>query len=584
MESWHFRLDLSGNTGIPSQYKITLKEIIKWMKVQAKGLKDLKITPDWNSRGCYTFSTVNPTTGNFLCNFSLEINWSGKTHRVPLKRVTPGRPKTKVRFLYTTEGEMEHIPNSYFDDILERAGFTLIVPTTLDTHFDSDYYNGNRWASVMRTAGHAEREHTWTGAQGHVYQWKLIYDGQPFDCRRGCQKWHDDGVCPRFEKMKERRSYEGQQKTFFVGSSLLRYCSDTKEARVDSIPGAKVGHVAQHINNDATIFQKAEVLVVHAGANMDYGAIETSKSHLEDQARELVQVVKPLVESDKKVFVVDPVAGPLVKEAPGADHWAMVRARMKRAAKEMKADWISLEHLQWNRENDIAEDGVHYSPSGTKKMMETVAARIKSSTGRNVIEGMDFTDRPYENIYRNHYKYGCYRCTRIHPRGTQCPPLSDAALNLSITGPNNNSSSNSADSFHSVNNANSGLEGSEESLKLSDGPRSPGGCTARDVLLAVTRSHLHPNHALTAPVSAAVAAAAAATSSGEGLTLQSRLSSGSPIPMDPRSRSSSQSKRGRMPSDEASGQKDPNGKRPKDSGQKPNAHQSRLSLEKNGKK
>ena len=579
METRQFQLELSGNAGVPSQCKITLKDIIKWMKIQAKNLKDVEITDHFH-RGAFTFSTENAASARFLASFKLEMKWNSKTYRLPLKEVTPDRPRTRIMFLGTNVGEMRRLPHTYFDDILEKEGFNLLVPTKWDDHFDSPFRNGRRFALGMRATGHVEREHVWYGEEGHVYKWKLIYDGQPHECRRGCHKRHEDGICPKFQQEKERRSFEGQQKVFVVGSSLLRHCSDTKDVRTDSIPGAKVGHIAHHINNDGTIFEKAETLVIHAGANMDYGAAETTKPLLEEQARELVQVVKPMAETGKKVFVVDPVAGPLVKEAPGGDHWAMVRSRMKKAAKEMNAEWVSLENLNWIPEEDIAEDGHHYSAKGTKKMMEAVAQRVQSCTGNNIIADMDFPEQQYEKIYRKHWKYGCYRCTKIHPRGP-CPPPPEELLNTSIPGPTN-SSSNSVDSFHSIGNATRGQEDSEESLGLSNGP-SPGG-TPID-MVAVTRSQLQPtNNALTAPVSAAVAAAAAATLGGEGLSLQYRGSATSPFPSDPRNRSSS-AKRGRVSSDEISGNKDAGGKRPKDhGGPKGNGHQSRLSLDKNVKK
>ena len=580
MQTREFKLELSGHAGIPSQCRISLRDLIKAMKIQAKHLRDVDITDHYH-RGCFAFSTVNSISAQFLASFKLEINWRSKTYRIPLKEVSPDRPKSRVMILGTNVGEMRHLPHTFFDDIMEKEGFQLDIPTKWDTHFDSPFGNGRRFASGIRAANHVQREHVWYGKEGHVYKWKLIYDGQPHECRRGCFMWHEDGLCPKFQQEKERRGFDGQQKVFVVGSSLLRHCSDTKDVRTDSIPGAKVGHIAHHINNDPTIFEKADTLVIHAGANMDYGSVETSKPHLEEQTRELVQVVKPMAETGKKVFLVDPVAGPLVKEAPGGDHWAMVRSRMKRAAKEMKADWVSLEHLNWIPEEDVAEDGHHYSAKGTKKMMEAVAQRVLDSTGNNIVANMEFPERQYENIYRKHWKYGCNRCTKIHARGT-CPPVSDDILNTT-TGPTN-SSSNSVDSFHSIGNAISGKEDSEESLKLSDGP-SPGGCTAKDVLLAVTRSQLQPNHnTLTAPVSAAVAAAAATMLGGEGLSSQCRISSSSPIPSDPRNRSSS-AKRGRMESEEANGSKDQGGKRPKDhGGPKGNGHNSRLSLEKHVKK
>ena len=114
------------------------------------------------------------------------------------------------------------------------------------------------------------------------------------------------------------------------------------------------------------MFRRAEVLVVCASANMDLGSVEASKPQIEEQAKELAQVLKPMVET-KKVFVVDPVAGPLVKEAPGGHHWAMVRQRMKKVAKETKATWISLDALNWKPDEDVDEDYIHLQQPAQKR-------------------------------------------------------------------------------------------------------------------------------------------------------------------------------------------------------------------------
>ena len=241
---------------------------------------------------------------------------------------------------------------------------------------------------------------------------------------------------------------------------MLRLAADSKSTRVDAIPGAKVGHIANHLNNDTAIFAQADIVAIHAGANMDLGSVEASKPQLAAQTQELVDVIKPLVEAEKSVFVVDPIAGALVKEAPGGHHWAMVRQRMKKVAKETKSHWISLQNVNWVAKEDIAEDGIHYSKSGTKKVMEKVGETVKQVTGVDVIAGMEFQDKPYEAIYRNHYKFGCYRCTRVHERGP-CPPLpeedldnsdnsSNESSNINSSSDNNNSTIRTAGNAHNI--------------------------------------------------------------------------------------------------------------------------------------
>ena len=60
----------------------------------------------------------------FKTTFKLEINWNGKCHRVPLKPAMPDKPRIWVRFWGTCRGTMALLPNSYFDEMLEAAGFS----------------------------------------------------------------------------------------------------------------------------------------------------------------------------------------------------------------------------------------------------------------------------------------------------------------------------------------------------------------------------------------------------------------------------------------------------------------------------
>ena len=161
------------------------------------------------------------------------------------------------------------VPNSYIDDMLKAAGCEIITPTERRCHFSSRLHNGQRSSRVQRGSQHLEREQEWHNEEGNVFWWRLEYVGQPFQCRRGFGIFHANGKCAAWEKKKEERSWGGQQKCFIVSSSMLRLASDTKKTRVDAIPGAKVAHIANHIHNDGDIFKQAEIVAIHAGANMD---------------------------------------------------------------------------------------------------------------------------------------------------------------------------------------------------------------------------------------------------------------------------------------------------------------------------
>ena len=256
---------------IPSQFKIGLREVCKWVSQQAKGHRDIQITNHYH-RGCFSIQTGDKKTADFLRSFKLEINWNGKCYRVGLKPSMPDKPRIWVRFWGTCRGVMAQLANSFFDEMIEAAGFNVLRPTAKRCHFGSDIFNGQRSALCQRGQSHIDREHEWIDEEGNVFKWRLEYDGQPHQCTRGCNTYHDDGKCATWERKKEQRSWGGQQKCFFVSSSMLRLAADTKTTRVNAIPGAKIGHVANHLNNDPAIFAQADIVAVCAGANMDLGS------------------------------------------------------------------------------------------------------------------------------------------------------------------------------------------------------------------------------------------------------------------------------------------------------------------------
>ena len=440
MDVYEFLLDFSGNAGIPSQHKIELKDVTRMMHQQLRQVKDVTVGRHYH-RGCFAIQTGEKKTADILKNFRLELSWHGKTYRVPM-RATSNKPEFWVQFYGTGQGRIANLPNSYFDEILEAASFTIVRGTEKRTHGVTGYYTRERSARVTRGERHAERNHEWHDHEGNVYRWRLQYQGQPFQCFRGCGIFHEDGRCKEQEEKKEKRAMAGQQKCFFASSSMLRLCSDTKTTRIDAIPGARVGHVANHVSNDGDLFRQAEVVAIHAGSNMDYGSPETSKPHLEAQAQELEKVVKPLVDAQKKVFFIDPVAGKIPDQADSSDHWKMVRKRMRKVAQKTNSTWISLNDLDWVPEEDVHTDHVHYSVSGTKKIMEKVREKIKKDSGIDVMEGMDIVEKPYSGLFNRHYKFGCYKCTRVHDHGA-CPPLPDSAVREDLDSSTNSVNSSS---------------------------------------------------------------------------------------------------------------------------------------------
>ena len=169
MQCHRFVLELSGNSGIPSQANIGQREIIKGMSQQARGHERHLLVRNHQNRGSYLVQTSKEDTAAFLKTFQLEVTWSGKTYRVPLKPALPNKPRFWVRMFGTCDGEFYSADDATFDRMLEDAGFTIVTPTSKNRHFGSQIENGMRSAQVIRGDQHIGREHVWYDSQnqGH---------------------------------------------------------------------------------------------------------------------------------------------------------------------------------------------------------------------------------------------------------------------------------------------------------------------------------------------------------------------------------------------------------------------------------
>ena len=132
----------------------------------------------------------------------------------------------------------------------------------------------------------------------------------------------------------------------------------------------------------------------------------------------------------------------------------------------MKAEWISLAGIEW-KEEDVEADEIHWTRAGTRKILNIIQARVKEATKKDYFDGMGVQAKTYGGIHGGHWKVGCYRCTRMHPKGT-CPPLPE--LDLDESSNSNNASINTSNnasiisSFHSVEGPNA--DNSEDGVSL----------------------------------------------------------------------------------------------------------------------
>jgi hypothetical protein len=422
-----FTLDFTGQSGVPSQWGITLSQVSKLFWIQSGGREGIQLTPDWR-RGVFNLLATTPDTATFLRNFSLKVPGpGGKEIVLSLHEKRKSRPGIWISVKRSCIGPMATLPGDYFDGILKEAGFDIIKGTSKTFYKGTSLYNGYRSALVERGEGHLDRDHEWRDDEGNIYKFFIEYDSQPHHCHLGCNTYHP-GDCPKKRTRREARENDGQQPIVFFSSSQLRLGEDTTKTRFDCIPGAKIGHIANHINNDPNILN-ADIVVVHAGHNMDRGNDEETDREIRLQTDELVKVVQPLAER-KRVFVLDPVVGSIPDETTAseleeeekkkANHGRTIRGAMKRASGLMGADFVSLKAMDFDPNTDIEEDKIHYSKSGTQKIFKEVERYILDKTGKNPLEGVAAQDKPYKAIKNHHYKFGCYKCTFMHARGP-CP-------------------------------------------------------------------------------------------------------------------------------------------------------------------
>ena len=414
-----FTLDFTGQSGVPSQWGITVPQVVKWFTMQSKDVPGVQLTND-RKRGVFNVTALSKDAGTFLSTFKLKAEKDGKKIEIPLKEKRKRGSAVWASINRTCDGEMTEVPNAYFDAHLQSQGATILEPTKRRKHRASNLLNGQREVLIEIGEKHLARQQLWVSDDGKEnHEWQISYRGQPFKCRN-CDEWHADGKCPRWVDRKEEGKPELKHKHLFFSTSLLRHATDTANVRFDVIPGAKIGHLANHIDNDATILPNAEVIVVMAGQNMAGDDFAQLKVAVKRQAEELVKVLRPYAETaEKAIFIVDPAVD-LTPDGPEGDEPRFLRAEMKRCADAIGAGYIPLDHLDFGSED--MDDEVHFSAKGTKRVLTAINNNIKNAVQKDVLGDFKVQDRSYSAVKAHHFKVGCYRCSFVHP-GASCLPL-----------------------------------------------------------------------------------------------------------------------------------------------------------------
>ena len=413
-------LDLSGQSGVPSQWGLTLPHVVALFGKQLNGIDGVQVVEDWRRRGTFEVTAITQEAITFLANFKLKISKEGRSFEIPLKEKSSGKKATWLSFGGTCFGKMATVPNAYFDGVLRECGVEVIKVETRRRYYRGQrVYNGQREALVELGDAHIQRQHTWTDEEGKEHGWWLTYRGQPYSCRKCDGQWHDDGNCPKWVARRRDDNNEGQQKLMVFSTSFLKHAKDTATTRYDCVPGAQIGHIGNHVDNDATILPRAEVIVIAAGQNMGGDDLAVMKEKVKAQGEVLVRSLKDYSE-EKKVYIVDPVIG-AIPEGSDADESRFLRAEMKRMATSAGGKFVPLDTL--NLDNDDMEDEIHLSESGTKRYMTAVRVFVREDIGRDVFGEIATSAKAYAGQRLRHYKVGCGKCTFLHD-GPTCPKRS----------------------------------------------------------------------------------------------------------------------------------------------------------------
>ena len=430
-----FTLDFTGLSGVPSQWNMTINKVVQHLEKQSNGIHGIQVVKDQRRRGVFIVTAQSNEAKNFLTNFQLRVEEGHRKFDIPLRETNPAK-NVWIKIHDVCRGDLNEVENKDFDKLFQELGATILVPTKRATHFKSTVLNGMREVRV-ELGDHIDRNLTWKFENGKEADFWVTYNTQPYHCRQ-CAIWHDDGNCPKREKNRNNwEKKEGQQKFLFFSSSMLRRAVDTDKARFDCIPGAKIGHIANHIDNDVSILPKAEVVVVWAGANMGGDSMTELKVTATAQSDMLAQALQPY-KDDKDIFVVDPVCG-IIPDGEEADEPRFLRAEMKRCATKAGASFIPLHQLDLEDDDFEDDDDVHLSKKGTKGVLDAIKTSVFEKTGKDILGSFKLADRAYAGV-RLHYKVGCHRCTRLH-QGRICPPyLQQHPATPHINGSDNSSS------------------------------------------------------------------------------------------------------------------------------------------------
>ena len=114
MEVKDYALDFSGQSGVPSQWGVTLNMVVECFHKQTKGLEDFQIMPD-RRRGVFNVTAFSKKACETLDSFSLLVEKYGKRMEIPLRqKARKSNTAVWISVHRTCEGAMRDVPNEFF--------------------------------------------------------------------------------------------------------------------------------------------------------------------------------------------------------------------------------------------------------------------------------------------------------------------------------------------------------------------------------------------------------------------------------------------------------------------------------------
>jgi hypothetical protein len=204
---------------------------------------------------------------------------------------------------------------------------------------------------------------------------RIVYDGQPWHCRKPCDMYHTSRFCPaRDDPNKRDGSPEGGTKksALLLSSSETRLCDATDPScgiKVVKWSGGKIGHLANIIKDEE--IGKFDQVVIIGGLNDISGDIDHDKQALNHHVQMLNKSLKK--SRPKKTFLVRPYVCP--EQITYSDARRALNSQLRRCAMELRGHGLDITFLEIPEDlfslEDHFSDGntVHLNQAGTDHLL-----------------------------------------------------------------------------------------------------------------------------------------------------------------------------------------------------------------------